>query len=258
MGEISSRRITHRSPASRRGIVAKQPGATCRPWSCWYFPEDYAPENVTAVTIPAVTPNIHWTLILPQIPSEPSRHRVAVWRQLRKAGAVPISSGVWALPGGPAFQADLDRAGELCRKGGGTFAVIDATPRDHASAAMIRDAFTAVRVDEWAEFTADCGKFEAEIAKEILRQKFTFAELEEKEHSLERLRRWFRDLKKRDVLELPEAKAADARLRGCVAVLDEYAERVYQAVHGVAGAGGTGHPGTALTDASQGKDGPGK
>ncbi len=190
-----------------------------------------------------MTHNINWVLIVPQIPSEPSRHRVAVWRQLRKAGAVPVSAGTWALPSGPAFQADLNRAGELCRNGGGTFAVIDASPRDEASAAMIRDAFTTVRVDEWAEFVADCGKFEAEIAKEILKRKFTFAELEEEEQGLDRLRRWYRDLKKRDVLELPEAKAAHERLCACVVVLDGYAEQVYQSVHGISDDSGPGRAG---------------
>lgn len=182
--------------------------------------------------------HIDWVLILPQLPSEPSRHRVAVWRQLRKAGAVPVSPGVWALPAGPAFQSELDRAGELCRKGGGTLAVVDATPRDEASAAMIRNAFTAVRIDEWAEFTADCGKFEVKIAREIQKRKFTFAELEEEEQSLDRLRRWYRDLKRRDILELPEAKAADVRLRACAGALEDYAEQVYQAVHGASGDGG--------------------
>lgn len=198
---------------------------------------------------------INWVLILPQIPSEPSRHRVGVWRQLRKAGAVPVSAGVWALPAGPAFQADLDRAGELCRRGGGTFAVIDASPRDQASAALIEDAFAAMRVDEWTEFISDCGKFEVKIAREIQKRKFTFAELEEEEQSLDRLRRWYRDLKRRDVLELPEAKAADARLRACVAVLDDYAEQVYQAVHGRSGDSGSALPGTALPEALQGQAG---
>ena len=122
---------------------------------------------------------------------------------------------------------------------------------------MIRNAFSAARVEEWAEFTADCGKFETEIAKETHKRKFTFAELEEQEQSLERLRRWYRDLKRRDVLELPEAKAADAQLRACVAVLDGYAEQVYQAVHGVSGDGGSGLSGTALLDAPQGQDGSG-
>ncbi|MCY0906396.1 Chromate resistance protein ChrB [Arthrobacter sp. H14-L1] len=176
--------------------------------------------------------NIAWVLIIVQIPSEPSRHRVAVWRQLRKAGAVPVSSGVWTLPAGPVFRAELDRAGELCRQGGGVFAVMDAAPRDAASMALLRDTFKAARVDEWAEFTADCGKFEDEIAREIAKQKFTFAELEEEEQSMDRLRRWFRDLKKRDVLDLPEARDADRHLRVCGTTLDGYADLVYQAVHG--------------------------
>jgi hypothetical protein len=118
----------------------------------------------------------------------------------------------------------------LTRVGGGTIAVIDAAPRDEASAAMIRKAFAAARVDEWAEFMADCRKFEQEIAREIGKQKFTFGELEEEEQSLERLRRWYRDMKKRDVLELPEADAADRGLRGCAEILDGYAEQVYQVV----------------------------
>ena len=200
--------------------------------------------------------SIGWVLVLPQIPSEPSRHRVRVWRQLRKAGAVPVSPGVWALPAGPAFQPDLERAGELCRRGGGTFAVIDASPRDQVSAAVIRDAFTAVRMDEWAELTADCGKFEAKISKEIQNRKFTFAELEEDEQSLERLRRWYRDLKKRDILQLPEAKAADERLHACASALDGYAEQVYQAVHGASGESSYGLTGTALPEHSQGQAGP--
>lgn len=171
-----------------------------------------------------------WVLLLWQIPTEPSRYRVAVWRQLRRSGAVPLAPGVWVLPAGPAFQPDVDRAAELCRNAGGTFAVIDASPRDEASAAMIGDVFRTVRIDEWAEFVADCGKFEREIAHEIQKQKFTFVELEEEEQSLSRLRRWYRDLKKRDVLELADAKTAEEQLRVCTTALDDYAEQVYSTV----------------------------
>ena len=93
---------------------------------------------------------------------------------------------------------------------------------------MIRDAFAAARIDEWSEFMADCEKFEQEIAREIAKKKFTFGELEEEEQSLDRLRRWYRDLKKRDVLELPHADTAEERLRQVADILDGYAEQVYQ------------------------------
>lgn len=175
-----------------------------------------------------------WVLVLVQVPKEPTKHRVAVWRELRKGGAVPVSPGMWALPAGPAFEPVLDRAAELAAKGGGTFALIDAAPRDDAAERLIRDAFTAARVDEWAEFQADCGKFEEEIAREIAKRKFTFGELEEEEQSLDRLRRWYRELKKRDVLHLPEATAAEARLQECTDRLGDYTERVYEAMHAAA------------------------
>lgn len=143
---------------------------------------------------------------------------------------MPVSPGVWTLPAGSAIDPGLEQAAELCREGGGTFALIDASPRDGSSTAMLSEAYRSVRLDEWAEFMADCGKFEQEIAREIHKQKFTFAELEEEEQSLTRLRRWFRDLKKRDVLALPEAREAEERLGACTLYLDGYAEQVYATV----------------------------
>ena len=75
------------------------------------------------------------------------------------------------------------------------------------------------------------GPGEGELAVEL-------SELEEEEQSLERLRRWHRDLTARDVFGSPERAAADARFKGCVAARQDYAERVFAAVHAV----GRGQP----------------
>ncbi len=171
-----------------------------------------------------------WLLVLVQVPAQPSRHRVAVWRELRRAGAVPVSHGTWVLPALPPFETALARAGELAERGSGTLTVVDASPRDDAGTALFRDAFAAARAEEWTEFIADCGKFEDEIAREIAKSKFTFGELEEEEQSLERLRRWYRELKSRDVLRLPLADTAREQLSGCTAALEGYAQQVYQTV----------------------------
>jgi hypothetical protein len=168
-----------------------------------------------------VTEAIGWVLAVVQVPSEPSRHRVAVWRELRRAGAVPVSQGTWALPAADAFQPALERASALATEGGGTVAVFGVRPHDDAARALIVDAFRAAREDEWREFAADCGKFTDEIAREIAKSKFTFAELEEEEQSLDR--------KKRDILSLPDAENAAVLLVGCERTLDAYAEQVYAA-----------------------------
>lgn len=184
--------------------------------------------NVTAATFNLVTDDeLGWLLILVHVPSQPSKHRVAVWRELRRTGAVPLSPGTWLVPAHPAFDAGLAKARSLVPKSEGKWTLIDASPRDGAD--TFRAAFEMARAEEWAEFIADCAKFEQEIAKEIARKKFTFAELEEEEQSLERLRRWYRGLKSRDVLRLPQASEASERLARCVTALEEYSSLVYDA-----------------------------
>jgi hypothetical protein len=141
-----------------------------------------------------------------------------------------MSPGTWLVPALPVFEPALSRAAELALRGGGTLTPVDASPRDGAGTDLFREAFTAARVEEWTEFVADCGKFEDEIAKEIAKEKFSLVELEEEEQSLERLRRWYRELKSRDVLHVPQADEAASRLSQCSEILDGYAARVYAVV----------------------------
>jgi hypothetical protein len=143
---------------------------------------------------------MEWIVLLVRLAAEPSRHRVAVWRELRRAGAVSLGPGVWAVPAAPVFQPAIQRAGELARRGNGELLALDARPRDPTTAAELQAAFEQARQAEWAEFLSECDRFEAEIAKELRKGKLIVAELEEEEHSLERLRRWYRELKTRDVL----------------------------------------------------------
>ncbi|MGA5895238.1 Chromate resistance protein ChrB [Streptomyces venetus] len=175
--------------------------------------------------------SIRWLILVIKLPAEPSRHRVAVWRELRKVGALSLGQGVWAVPEVPVFADGVQRALALTDAAGGQAVTLQATGRTADDGARFREMFTAARSADWAEFLADCGKFEEEIAKEIRNGKFTLAELEEEEQSLERLRRWHRDLTARDVFGAPESAAAAMRLKNCAAVCEDYSERVFAALH---------------------------
>jgi hypothetical protein len=173
-----------------------------------------------------------WTILTVRLPAEPSRHRVAVWRELRRAGALSLGQGVWALPATPAFDDGLQRALALAERGGGEIVVLDARGRDANQAARLEALFTAGREAEWVEFVTECKKYETELDKEIADQKFTLAELDEEEQSLERLRRWYRELKLRDLFGAPSAASAEEHLRQSQTRLEDFAERVYAALHG--------------------------
>ncbi len=174
---------------------------------------------------------MRWLLLLVRLPAEPSRHRVAVWRELRRVGALSVGQGVWAVPDVELFTQALDRAVGLVDRGDGGAIVLQAAGRTEADAARLEALFTAAREAEWAEFLADCAKYEAELDKETRIQKFTLAELEEEEHSLERLRRWHRDLRARDLFGAPSAPAAEQRLKHCAERLEDYTERVFHHLH---------------------------
>ncbi len=174
---------------------------------------------------------MRWLLIVVRLATEPSRPRVAVWRELRKVGALSLGQGVWAMPDVPAFAAGSARAIELTEAAGGSATVLEASGRTPADAGQLAAMFDAARAEEWSEFLGDCGKYEAELAKEIAIGKLTLAELEEEEQSLERLRRWHRDLSVRDVFGTAEGRQAAERLKACAAGLEDYTNRVFAALH---------------------------
>lgn len=189
---------------------------------------------VTPATFLRVTddaPLARWIVLLLKLPSEPSRHRVAVWRELRRIGALSLGQGVWAVPDLPVFATGVHRALELTEKSDGEAISLQAVGSSPADAARFEAMFTAARQDDWSELIADCGKYEAELDKEIRTAKFTLAELEEEEQSLERLRRWHRDLKARDVFGTPNATEATQRLLYCTQRFEDYTERVFAALH---------------------------
>jgi len=172
---------------------------------------------------------MEWIVITYRLPAEPSRHRVAVWRELRKTGAVSLQQATWAVPARPHLVEGIDRAAELVERADGEVIVFDAAPRGEAQAARLEELYTKAREAEWTEFLSECDKFEQEINKEISTRKFIHAELDEEEQSMERMRRWFRELRGRDVFHAPSAELAERRLKECGEFLEDFADRVYEA-----------------------------
>jgi len=162
-----------------------------------------------------------WRLITYRLPAEPSRHRVAVWRELRRLGAVGLQQGTWVVPDGEPFETGFAQVVEAIKAAGGKPVVL-AIAAEEASESQLEALFTALREAEW-------GEFEAELAGEVVKGKLTLAELDEEEQSLDRLRRWYRAIRARDLFGAPSAPLAERRLKECAEALEGFAEQVYQA-----------------------------
>jgi hypothetical protein len=171
-----------------------------------------------------------WLVLLAKMPAEPARYRMALWRELRRSGAVPLGQATWALPDLPAVRPVLDRLAALVAPAEGSLLVLAATGHAEADATQLESLYAAAREAEWTEFVADCGKYLAELDHEEEIGKLTLAELEEEEQSLDRLRRWYRDLRGRDLLGVPATRDASAELKRCEERFELYAEHVYAAL----------------------------
>jgi ChrB-like protein len=171
---------------------------------------------------------VSWRVITYRLPAEPSRHRVAVWRELRRLGALGLQQGTWAVPDGEPFATGLAQVIEAIKAAGGQPVVLTVADEE-TSTVQLETLFTAQREAEWGEFLSDCGKCQAELVGEVTKGKLTLAELDEEEQSLDRLRRWYRTIRTRDLFGAPSAPVAERRLKECAEALEDFAEQVYQA-----------------------------
>lgn len=169
-----------------------------------------------------------WIVCCYAVPSDTSRHRVAVWRELRRIGAVSPQQAVWVLPDRPPARRALERVQELVANAGGEVLLLRGEALDEPSAVRLEDLYVSAREDEYREFLVECDRFQVEVAKEISKGKLTAAELDEEEQSYERLARWHREIVSRTLFETPSAAAAEAILKECEAVLSDYAEKVFK------------------------------
>lgn len=171
---------------------------------------------------------IEWLLFLAQLPATPSSLRVNVWRKLREAGSASLQNGVWILPHSPENRIFLERLMAFVKQneaGGQIFAVQGFT---EAVREDIVARFEAERSQEYNEFLEQCEDFIAEIEKETKKQKFTFAELEENEQNLQRLRKWIAKIQKRDYFKTKKSQEAAGAFQNCQQRLQSYTREVYQ------------------------------
>ena len=169
-----------------------------------------------------------WRVLTYRLAGDQSRHRVAVWRELRRVGAVALQSATWAIPAGDRFDGGLARATALVERSGGQALCFEVRSSQETTASL-EGLYTAEREAEWTEFCAECDKAEAELHREIDAEKLTLAELDEEEHNIDRLRRWYRDLRAKDLFGAPSAAQGERRLKDCTELLEDFAERVYEA-----------------------------
>ncbi|WP_144224398.1 Chromate resistance protein ChrB [Mesorhizobium amorphae] len=170
-----------------------------------------------------------WLLLTYKVPPEPATKRIALWRKLKGMGAVYLQNGVCLLPKTDDHIRRLKMIENDILEMAGESVILETVALDRAQEDKVVQRFRADRDDQYREFLGRCADFEAEIAKEVAINKFTYAELDEEDADLRKLQGWLEKIRKLDFYAAPLAEEAAERLRGCEALLDSYAKRVFEA-----------------------------
>lgn len=173
--------------------------------------------------------NLAWLLLTYKVPPDPATKRIALWRRLKGMGAVYLQNGVCLLPKTDDHVRRLKMVENDISKMKGESVILETVALDRLQEDKVVSRFKADRDDQYREFLGRCADFEAEIAKEIAIEKFTYAELEEEDTDLKKLQRWLEKIRKLDFYGGTLAQEANGRLRACEALLDSYAQRVFDA-----------------------------
>ncbi|HCP7628072.1 TPA: chromate resistance protein ChrB [Escherichia coli] len=171
----------------------------------------------------------NWLLLTYKVPPEPAKKRIALWRKLKGMGAVYLQNGVCLLPKTDDHTRRLKIIENEINEMAGDSVLLETVALDRAQEDKVIARFKADRDEEYKELLGKCADFEAEIAHETEVQHFTYAELEENDVDLKKLLSWLEKIAKLDFYGATLAAEAAERLKGCEALLDACAQRVFDA-----------------------------
>src|SRR5215467_1944637 len=166
-----------------------------------------------------------WTLVVNRAPAEPSTARVAAWRRLHRLGGLYVAPSVCLVPKELAERDALDRIAEGLRSAGGAFDVFAVEAFAVDAHALLVDRFNTARDAEYAEVVERAHALLAELEREGGKGKFTFAEVEENEADLVKLRRWLETVGRRDLFGAPGSGPAEQAVREAADAIGRFAER---------------------------------
>lgn len=164
-------------------------------------------------------------MLVYRVPSEPSRLRATVWRRLKGLGAIYLQNSAAALPASPAAERALRKLRHDIIEMEGTAILLGCEAL--AGGADVVAAFQAARDDEYEEIVDRAQDFLAQVEKEHVAEHFSYAELEENEVDLVKLRDWLAKVAARDAFGAPGREPAERALAECEASLEGYANQVY-------------------------------
>src|SRR5262245_24887420 len=97
-----------------------------------------------------VKKNLGWLLLLVRLPATHSAERVAIWRKLKKSGAIQIQTSSYVLPDEPSLYETFQWLTQQIRHAGGDATLVRAREIEGLPKARLIELFNSARAKEYA------------------------------------------------------------------------------------------------------------
>ena len=146
--------------------------------------------------------NLAWLLLLVRLPASHSAERVAIWRKLKKSGAIQIQTSTYILPDEPTRYETFQWLTQHIRDAGGDATLVRVREIEGLSNERLIGLFNAARAKEYA------------LVREMLRPLIASAGRRSNlGGKLDRIRKQFREIRGTDFFDSPKAKDVELVLR---------------------------------------------
>src|SRR5712691_6607578 len=110
---------------------------------------------------------VAWILLTYKLHSEPSRARVAVWREIRRSGALHLQQSLVAFPDSEDFMPAVERFRAVVEEVGGEALTLRGEGLIDGDGERLVEAWNEARTAEYGELVGKCESFLEEIEHEF-------------------------------------------------------------------------------------------
>jgi len=139
--------------------------------------------------------NLAWLLLLVRLPATHSAERVAIWRKLKKSGAIQIQTSTYILPDDPPRYETFQWLTQHIRDTGGDATLVRVREIEGLSNERLIELFNAARAKEYASLR--------ELLRPLTARSTRTSNLDGK---LDRIRKQFREIRETDFFKNPKAR----------------------------------------------------
>ncbi len=167
-------------------------------------------------------------LLVYRMPAKPTAGRVAVWRQLKKAGAIYLQQSVCVFPENARVRSELAPVLSRIDSASGEYHLLPLRQPPAAEVDKLVAQFQEQTSKHYQEIIENCEvNFTKEIEFETFRDNFTYEEAEEIRAEFEKITHWYERVRARDWFGAPNRAEAWEWLRKCERLLEEFEEKVF-------------------------------